>query len=460
MKKIKIGFLPLYIKLYDECGLDIRDRLSGFYESVARAFEADGFEVIRTPIICVRQEFEQAVRGYESAGADAIVTWHAAYSPSLESADVLAGTKLPIVVLDTTDTYHFHSPEDYNLCHGIHGVMDMCNLLKRNGKKYAIAAGPFPESDVVKRAGGLVKAAVAASSVAGSRVGSVGGSFDGMGDFLISDSDLQSIFGVEAVYSSASELNEIRSALNPQEIEAEMKKDLQDYEIREPLNPDVHRKTVEDCLTIRQWIKRHQLNAFTVNFTKIGPDCGMRIMPFMEACKEMAAGVGYAGEGDVLTATMTGALIRGFGSATFVEIFCPDWKNDMLLLSHMGEYNVALAQKKPLMKEIYFQFGHADNPVVSYGYYRPGKAVLCNVFRNEEGTFSLLLAPVEMIDRRPDEFEGYVHGWMKPQIPVARFLEAISKAGVTHHSSLVYDANIWELEYFGQLLNMKVIKVQ
>ena len=43
MKKIKIGFMPLYIKLYDDCGLqDIRDRLEPFYEKMAKDFEEKG----------------------------------------------------------------------------------------------------------------------------------------------------------------------------------------------------------------------------------------------------------------------------------------------------------------------------------------------------------------------------------------------------------------------------------
>ena len=48
MKKIKIGVLPLYIKLYDDCGLDIRDRLEAFLEKLCRRFEELGFEIYAT----------------------------------------------------------------------------------------------------------------------------------------------------------------------------------------------------------------------------------------------------------------------------------------------------------------------------------------------------------------------------------------------------------------------------
>ena len=101
---------------------------------------------------------------------DALVTLHMAYSPSLESIDVLAGTALPIVVLDTTETLEFTNGQDpveidYN--HGIHGVMDMCSMLTREGKDYAVAAGHYRDSDVLDRVCGYVRAAKAAGPSAG-----------------------------------------------------------------------------------------------------------------------------------------------------------------------------------------------------------------------------------------------------------------------------------------------------
>lgn len=106
-----------------------------------------------------------------------------AYSPSLESIEVLTKTELPIVVLDTTYTPEYN--HDYHagfitFNHGIHGVMDMCSMLKRYGKPYAIAAGHADNSDVIDRACGLVKSAVAAKDLKTTKVARVGGSFAGM----------------------------------------------------------------------------------------------------------------------------------------------------------------------------------------------------------------------------------------------------------------------------------------
>ena len=135
MRTPKIGFLPLYIKLYDDVGLaELHAQLESFYEELAKGFEEKGVEVVRVPLCCVKDEFKAAVEKFEAADVDCIVTWHAAYSPSLESIDVLAATKLPIVIMDTT-IYYDGGPavggELINPNHGIHGVMDMTNLLMR-----------------------------------------------------------------------------------------------------------------------------------------------------------------------------------------------------------------------------------------------------------------------------------------------------------------------------------------
>lgn len=459
MKRPKIGFMPLYIKLYDDVGLaDLHAQLADHYEALAKGFEEKGIDVVRVPFCCVKDEFRAAVSKFEAEDVDCIVTWHAAYSPSLESIDVLAATKLPIVIFDTT-IYYEGGPavgsELINPNHGIHGVMDMTNLLMRAGKPYALAAGHYPTSDVMDRVIGYIKAAIAANALPGSRVGTIGGSFDGMGDFLVSDEEMKERFGVDVVYAEK-DLLTIREKVTDDEVRAEVERDLRECDVIGEIDPAVHAMTEKNCLAVRRWIDEKKLDAFTVNFRQIIPADGLEIMPFMEASKQMAAGKGYAGEGDVLTAAFTGALIKGFDTASFVEIFCPDWRGDTLLLSHMGEYNRKVASGRPEIKQIPFTFGDAADPVVTYGCYQPGEAVFVNIFRTQED-FSALIAPVEMQEAVEDRFTGTVRGWMKPRMPIARFLEKISRAGVTHHSSLVYGARPEELEFFAKLLGLGVV---
>lgn len=460
---MKIGFLPLYIELYDRINSATRPMTQPFYDKIADDLSAKGIEVIKNDFCRLEDEFKAAVKKFEAEKVDAIVTWHAAYSPSLESVEALTQTDLPIIVLDTTEVFDFspvQSSSAISNCHGIHGVMDMCNLLNRHKKVFAIAAGHYPESDVLDRAIGYVKAAVAAKSLKGSKVGRIGTSFKGMGDFLISDEDLKSIFGVECVTATKNELEEIKATVTESEIDCEVAKDLDGAKILSDFDKETHKLTAKNCLTVRKWIEKNGLSAFTANFLDINAEGGLDVMPFMEAGKAMARGIGYAGEGDVLTASLTGALIKGFKDASFVEIFCPDWKGNTLFLSHMGEANYALGTDKPSLKEVNFIYTDAKNPIAGYTCYKKGAATFVNLYPTADG-YSLIVAPVTMEEPADvDNFEDKIRGWMRPEIPVSEFLEKISCEGATHHSALVYGATPKELEFFGKLIGVKVVTVR
>jgi len=449
---ITIGLLPLYIALYDKSSPELRPRLEHFYEETAQSLEARGFCVLRTPFCRLEEEFSQAIAEFERDGAQCLATLHMAYSPSLESSRVLAKTPLPIVVLDSTDTYAFNAPGDIMYCHGIHGVMDMCSLLRQNGKPFAIAAGHPEHSDVIDRAAGFIRAAVAAGSLVGSKVGTIGGPFKGMGDFAVTEEELMSRFGVEIIQVSSGDF------INEAEIEEEIASNLAAYMPVGEISRAAHERTAREGLAIRRWIARENLLAFTANFSQIGPETGLSAMPFLEASKAMARGTGYAGEGDVLTAALCGALLRGFADTSFIEIFCPDWQGNRLLLSHMGEMNLRLSADQPELRELDFIFGDSENPVLCYGCYQSGEALYVNICRGAEG-FRLVVSPVTMEAERNSAFAGSIRGWMRPRGSLAEFLEAHSRAGATHHSVLVYGAAAEQLRFFGELLNMEVITI-
>ena len=460
MKQIKIGLLPLYIKLYDDCGTD-RTYTQAFYNRMAGLLKNQGFEVIKNDYCRIKEEFKAAVTKFESEGADVIVTLHMAYSPSLESIDALCGTDLPIVVLDSTEAFglnYLESPNPIGNNHGIHGVMDMCNLLKQRGKPYAIASGHENNSNVIKKTADFIKAAVAAKSIKGSKVGAFGTSFDGMGDFLISKEEAKYTFGIEIVSFSDAEMKALTEKVSDEEVakeKAEYEKEL-DFAVPDD-RLDVVDKSVRAALAVRKGVEEKGLDAFSVNFLDVSSD-NLSSMPFVECCKAMQRGIGYAGEGDVLTASFVGALLKGFKDVSFIEIFCPDWKNDKLLISHMGEMNYSVAEEKPVLEYSPFIYTSAKHCIKGLAKFRKGPAVFGNLYKDCDGKYKLLFANVEMVDGEPG-FEHSIRGWFKAEKPVAEFLETLSEYGAIHHSFLVYDVDIKALEYFGKLLRLEVNKI-
>ena len=454
---MKIGLLPLYIKLYDDGGTP-REKLQLFYDEVAEKFVEAGAEVVTNDFCRIESEFKDVVKKFEDEKVDAIVTVHIAYSPSLESIDVLCNTKLPIIVCDTTPELEFtnvQSPAAISTCHGIHGVMDMCSMLLRRGKPYAIAAGHYKTSDVVERCMNFARLAVAAKNLNGSKVGLIGGAFDGMGDFLIPIDEMKNRFGVEVVNIPSDTLKKYQAEVTQDEIDAEFKYDRKYFEFGEEPDED-YEATIRAGLTVRKCIEGEGLSGFSANFLNVGKDSEIATMPFMEACKAMERGVGYAGEGDALTSAFMGAIVKACPETSFCEIFCPDWKNDMVLLSHMGEMNYRVADGKPSVYKNVGKYINGEKPYVGYARFKGGKGCFVNISR-AANDFKLVIAETEMVSYDTDNFPRTMRGWMKTKGSTAEFLENISKNGATHHSLFTYGVSAEDFEFFGKLLGIETI---
>ena len=456
MNKIKIAFLPLYLKLYDECCPDMRPRVEAFVTTIRKEYEKHDIEVLEAPICRQKDEFTEAVKKFEKAQVDAILTLHLAYSPSLESADVLAGTDLPIVILDTTPDFKFgfdQKTEAIMFNHGIHGVQDMCNLLIRNGKNFMIEAGHWRESDVIERTLLHFKACHISNAMHLARVGIIGEPFAGMGDFAIDFDVLKKTVGMEVISVDAVKIKELMSGVSNEMIETEIRNNLENF-VSGKYSRESMFNTAKAGLAVRQWLEREKLDAFTVNFLNINQASGIPTVPFLEISKAMSRGKGYAGEGDVLTAALTGALMTVFPETTFTEMFCPDWSGNKIFLSHMGEINTALCAEKPVLQEKPFPFTDAGNPVVAVGCLKPGAAYLINLAPGPDETYTLITAPVEVCDTKGKEaISDSIRGWFEPAMPISDFLSSYSKLGGTHHLTLSYNADENILREFAANMN-------
>ncbi len=441
MEKVKIGFLPLYVKLYDDYSPQMRPRIEAFAEEIkALLGKRDDVEVYASDICRLENEFAKAVSFFEENNVDAIVSLHLAYSPSLESEKALKNTKLPIVILDTTPNFAFTDDDDngaitYN--HGIHGVQDMCNLLVRNNKTFYVEAGHYLESDVLDRVIRRVKGIKVAANFRKAKVGTIGGAFAGMGDFCVSDCVYEEI-GIERVNLLPSEAKEYFASVTEAEIDALIEEDKENYDISCDIPEDFLRNAAKGGLAVRKWLEDKGLTAFTANFLEVKKNFGIAGMPFAEANRAMARGVGYAGEGDVLTAAFTGALMSVSQEASFIEMFCPDWKNNLIYISHMGEMNVALSVDKPKYLMRPMAYSDVDTTWIC-GTYKEGEATLINLVPLADGKFRVISSFVNMRTPKCDKFRGSsTSGWFEPKKKISSFLEDFSTLGGTHHLSLMY----------------------
>lgn len=456
MNKPVVGLLPLYLELYDQVVPENRPAAEAFVGTIRDELEKLNIDVITAPVCCVKPEFSKAVKAFEKKRVDAIVTLHLAYSPSLESADALAVTALPLIVLDTTPDFDFgfNTAADrimYN--HGIHGVQDLCNMLRRKGKHFMIEAGHWQQSDVLTRVAADIKACIAAAAMKTARVGIIGQPFSGMGDFAIPFAGLKKLIGMEVIQATAAKFKTLQPVAA--EIAEELKLHDKLFKVGKA-SEECLARTAATSLTVRKWIAKEKLTAFTFNFLDIDRKCGLGTVPFLEASMAMSRGIGYAGEGDVLTAAFAASLAKVFPETTFSEMFCPDWKGNKVFLSHMGELNVDVINGKPELLEKEFPFFKADSPALVQGCMKSGPAALVNLAPGPRESFTMIVCFGDVRAPRKNKIAG-ISGWFEPDIPLEDMLSEYSSHGGTHHLALVYNPDYKILSRYAEIMDWNCV---
>ena len=461
MKKLKIGLLPLYLKLYVDSAPEATGKMESFLRRIASSISRRDVEVVVSGICFNREQFEDAVKNIEKQKVDAIVTLHLAYSPSLEAIEALKSTDLPIIVLNTTPGYVFDegsTADDIMHNHGIHGVQDMCNLLKRHGKEFLIESGHWEKSDVIERVVDDLKAIALKKYISSSQIGIIGKPFYGMGDFSVPYKTLKETIGIGIIEEVPESVSRLLPDKDDPAVLEEIESDRIWYEI-ENITESSHLNSVRIGHAIRKWIEEKNLDGYSINFSEISKSSGFPVFPFLEASKAMARGIGYAGEGDVLTAAVVGALMKIYPDSSFTEMFCPDWKGGRVFLSHMGEMNINLTNGKPKLFKKEDPFMDLEDPVVAIGQFKPGKAVLVNLAPSKRDTYSLILSRVNMVEEKVQNLKDTINGWFVPPLLINDFLSEYSRIGGTHHSCLVYGGNIKTITTFGKLMGWEVYNI-
>lgn len=205
-------------------------------------------------------------------------------------------------------------------------------------------------------------------------------------------------------------------------------------------------------------MEKEGLGAFTMNFSAIKRDSGLPTAPFLEAGKAMARGLGYAGEGDIITAALVGSLLSIYPETSFVEMFCPDWKGDRIFLSHMGEVNTFIISGRPRLIEKDLPFLDVGNPAIAVGGFKPGNAVFTNLSPSRE-SYTLIISQVNMVEVKNNKMTDNISGWFSPYMPVREFLAEYSLIGGTHHSAIVYGDVKDVIIDFGKIMGWKIAEL-
>ena len=428
---LKAGFLPLYLDLYDQIDPQMRSMFGLFVERI-KAILRDEVELVESEIATDERSIRAFFQVLSVRNADLVVTIHLSYSPSLLVAEALRDFGRPILILDTSISYSLDPEDDHYLMlnHGIHGVMDLTSVLTANDVEFKVIAGHPDDESFTRKITNFLRGLELASLFGNQRIGITGKPFEGMGDFAVDFNEMEKKYGVEVVPIEPGVIAKRAAEIADDEVKDQIERDNGSYAF-ESVPDQVHENSVRIFLALKALLSEEQCTGYTMNFQHITDRFAA---PFYACSRLMSERIGYAGEGDILTACLGRPLNRAAPRAMFSEMFCADWKEGVILMSHMGETDVRfcrsgfkprLVPKKALFNKhdsLIFLFETGNVPVT-----------VVNIAGDPVCGFRLIAYTAELLDTPVYDSIGSPHFVMKPPMPVEDFLEWYASCGGGHH---------------------------
>jgi len=438
----KIGLLALTLELYETLAPDVRRQREQWVRRQLLPTLEQAASVLFDGAVYRREDVETTLRGFEAAGADAVLVLLLTYSPSQIALHALRSTRLPIVVWNTQELSAIDQEftADAMLAnHGVHGTQDLANVLLRSGVPFDYVTSHVSDADGLQELQDFFAAAAAVAGLRRCRLGLMGYPFPGMGDFAVDTTHLAATLGCCWESLSVAEYNRRAADISQREVERLQDEYRQSYALASDLTEADLAAAARAELSLRSIVADRRLDAMSFQFMAFGEDERTETLPFVAVSRMMGDGIGFAGEGDLVGAACTWFLNRLCGPASFSEIFTIDFAGNAVLLSHMGEANVALARKDrktPLVARetpITRTRGRQLLLVVSF---EPGPATLCALALGPKGRWRLIVSRMTIEDFGPLPGLRVPHCKARSERNIRDWLTAYSRAGGPHHHAI------------------------
>lgn len=440
----KAGVLALTLELYETLAPGLRGEREAWLRREVLPALAKEADVVFEGAVFRREDVDRAVAGLEAQGVDAIVVILLTYSPSQIALPALKAARAPVFVWNTQELYavdgSFDGPK-MTANHGVHGTQDLCNTLLRSGVAFEYATTHLRDANAAAPVNDFLRAAAAARRLRSARIGLMGYPFPGMGDFAVDTTQLAATLGCQWVHLSVEDYIRRAEAAPGAEAAGLAAEYRRLYDVSAAVTQEELEATARAELALRGMARDNRLDALTYQFMAFGEDERTATLPFVAISRMMAEGLGFGGEGDIIAAAGSALLGWLHPPATFSEIFTVDFAGDSLMMSHMGEANVAMARpdrKTRLAARPAPITRTRQRQLELVTALRPGAATLFALTLGPGARWRMIATGATVEDFGPLEALCAPHFKLAPAAGAREFLTAYAKAGGPHHNAVCF----------------------
>jgi L-arabinose isomerase len=461
----KTGLLALTLEFYETLAPSLRPHREQWVRQLVLPALTRHTDVVFNRIVFTREDVEAEVTQFEAAGVDALLVLLVSYSPSQVSLPALKQTRLPIVVWNTQELHGIDQGfalNDLLANHAVHGTQDLGNVLMRSGVPFHYVTSHLCDLDGLEQLNDFLTAAAAVRRLRSARLGLLGYPFPGMGDLALDTTQMTATLGCSWTVLTVDDYIQRAAAANPSAAKKLATEYRQCYDVAQDVTEADLISTARVELALRGMVADHHLQGLTYQFLAFGDDERTPTLPFVAASRLMGEGVGFGGEGDLIAAAATAFLNWLQPPASFTEMFTIDFAGNSLLMSHMGEANVAMARRDrpvPLVARPTPITRTRDRQLTLVTSFEPGPGTLVAWTLGPGARWRLIASLVGIEDFGPLVSLCVPHFKLKPAGELRQFLTAYASAGGPHHNVVCFGDARQRLRMTAQIMGAEYIEI-
>jgi len=472
LKTFEVWFITGSQHLYGE---ETLKKVAEHSQEIAKGLDADPqtpVRVVYKPVVKSTEEIYSTIQAANAAeNCIGIITWMHTFSPAKMWIRGLSILQKPMLHLHTQ--YNRDIPwssidmDFMNLNQSAHGDREFGFIVSRMRKSRKVVVGHWQDNEVLGQINAWARAAAAWHDWQGAKFARIG---DNMRFVAVTEGDkveAELQFGFAVNTYGVGDLVKVIDSISDEAVNMLLAEYEETYAMTDDLKKGgAKHQSVYDAAKIELGLKKFLEDGGFKGFTDTFEDLhGMIQLPGIAAQRLMAAGYGFAGEGDWKTA----ALVRAFkvmgsglkGGNAFMEDYTYhfDPANELVLGSHMLEIDASLASGKAALEVHPLGIGGKADPARLVFNVAGGAALNASII-DMGNRFRLLINEVEAVEPQHD----------LPKLPVARVLwkpypdmktgcAAWIYAGGAHHTAYSQNLTAEHLQDFADMAGLEFIRI-
>lgn len=472
LKELEVWFITGSQHLYGE---ETLKQVADHAQQVATSLNSDPqipVSVVYKPIVKTPDEiFETLQQANITANCIGVITWMHTFSPAkmwIRGLNILQKPLLHLHTQFNRDIPWSTIDMDFmNLNQSAHGDREFGFMVTRMRKDRKVVVGHWQDPEVLKEIDTWTRAAAGWHDWQGAKFARFG---DNMRYVAVTDGDkveAELKFGFQVNTYGIGDLVAVINNIPEESIQELLTLYEATYQMTTDLirGGDKHASVYEAAkieLGLKKFLEDGNFKGFSDTFEDLH---GMIQLPGIAAQRLMAAGYGFAGEGDWKTAALVRACkVMGAGlpgANAFMEDYTYhfDPANSMVLGSHMLEVDASLANEKPRLEVHPLGIGGKADPARLIFSVAGGNALNASII-DMGNRFRLLVNEVEAVEPKHE----------LPKLPVAKVLwkplpdmktacAAWIYAGGAHHTAYSQNLTTAHLLDFANIAGIEYINI-